>query len=420
MSKVENNFQNVRGTKDLFGLEMENFNHIVALARNISANYGFKEISTPIFEFSEVFERNLGDESDIISKEVYKFLDRSDNFLTLRPEFTAAIVRSFINHSELNQILPQKFFSFGPIFRYDRPQKGRQRQFHQINFEIFGIEDVKADIEAILMSNHILENLNIANKVTLQINSLGCNETKAKYELALKEYFQKFAQDLSFDSQRRLQNNPLRILDSKDKKDQEIVLNSPNIHHFYSASSKQNLDQILLKLSDFKINYQLNSRLVRGLDYYTSTVFEFVTNNLDEVGAQNTVLAGGRYDNLVAKMKGKPTPAIGFAAGIERLMLLNNFEAKNSRPVFIIYVSNNEEDYAFNLVNLLRKNDIFADFSSASNMKKQLKKASQANAKMVLIIGEDEVKSGILKVKDFDNSIETPVAVQNLIQFLKK
>jgi histidyl-tRNA synthetase len=411
-----NKLQNVRGTKDLFGSEIKIFNNIVSVAKGISANYGFNELSTPIFEFSEVFERNLGDDSDIISKEVYKFPDRSDNFLTLRPEFTAGIVRSFINNSELNQTLPTKLFSFGPIFRYDRPQKGRQRQFHQINFEMIGIDDVGGDVEAILLADNILGKLGLSNKITLQINSLGSVKVKEEYEVSLKQYFSKFKDQLSDDSKRRLEEKPLRILDSKDKDDNEIAKNAPKISDFYDDEAKEKFDEILKRLDSFNIKYEVNPKLVRGLDYYTSTVFEFVTN---DIGAQNTVLAGGRYDNLIAKMGGKEAGAIGFAAGIERLMLLNEKEVSQDRPVQVIYISPQEFEYASNLVNKLRGEGVYTEISYASNMKKQWKKTDQNNAKTAIIIGGDEIKNGVLKVKDLDVGKEEGVKESEILNYFK-
>jgi histidyl-tRNA synthetase len=409
--------QNVRGTKDLFGADLDKFNNIINVAKGISFNYGFKELLTPIFEFSEVFERNLGDDSDIISKEVYKFPDRGDNSLTLRPEFTACVVRSFINNGELNQVLPQKFFSSGPVFRYDRPQKGRQRQFHQINCELIGISDIGGDVEAILLAHHILQDLGLSQKVTLQINSLGSKEVKAKYEVALKEYFSKHKEELSDDSKRRLEENPLRILDSKDKGDNVICVNAPQINDFYDSKTKQDFSKILNSLDKAKITYEVNPRLVRGLDYYTSTVFEFVTNDL---GAQNTVLAGGRYDDLIAKMGGNDIPAIGFAGGIERLILLSDFDFENERPIQVIYVSDDEYEKAFEAVNDLRKEGVWAEISYSSNMKKQWKKADQNNAKIAIIIGGDEVKNDKLKVKYLDESREIEVPTNELLKALRK
>ena len=411
-----NKLQPVRGTKDLFGQDIKLFNHIIEIARNCSELYGFDEIQTPIFEFSEIFERNLGETSDIISKEVYKFLDRSENYLTLRPEFTAGIVRAIISNGELTQNLPKKLFSYGPIFRYDRPQKGRQRQFHQINFEAIGEENFYCDVEQILLANKILKDLNILDKTILNINSLGCDETKSRFEESLKNYLEKYRQDLSNDSQNRLTKNPLRILDSKDQIDIEILQDAPLISDFYSTNSRQNFDDILNLLEKFSIKYHVNQRLVRGLDYYTSTVFEYL---MDHDGSQNAVLAGGRYDNLIEKMGGKKMPAIGFASGIERLMLLTNFNQEIIRPIAVNYISDAEKNIAFEIVNRLRNSNIIVDFVADGNFKKQMKKSSQNNARYVIIIGEDEAKNHEVIVKDFDNSKEQKVKQELLIHYLK-
>ncbi len=408
--------QPVRGTKDLFGDEIKAFNNIIDIAKRKSEAFNYEELQTPIFEFSEVFERNLGESSDIISKEVYKFEDRSDNFLTLRPEFTAGIVRSFISNGELQQVLPRKLFSYGPIFRYDRPQKGRQRQFHQINFEVFGEASQYLDAEVISLAAMILKDLKIDKKVSLQINSLGCEETKNRYEEALKEYFSKFKNDLSKDSQNRLEKNPLRILDSKDQHDIDLVLDAPEISGFFSDEAKKRFEDVLVILEKLSIKYNVNQRLVRGLDYYTSTVFEFV---MESDGAQNTVLAGGRYDNLVEKMSGKSVPAIGFAAGIERLMLLSKTELEKKRPIAINYISENEKLYAFEVVQKLRASGLNCEFICSGNFKKQMKKASQNNSRFVVIIGEEEMRDDELVVKDFDNSKEQKVKKDLLLHYLE-
>lgn len=409
-------FQNVRGTKDLFGEEILRFNQIVEIAKRRSLQFRFEELQTPIFEFSDVFERNLGETSDIVSKEVYKFLDRGENYLTLRPEFTASIVRSLISNGEMGQVFPKKFFSYGPVFRYDRPQAGRQRQFNQINFEVFGEDNFYLDVDIILLATAILKDLKILDKVSLQINSLGCEETKAKYEIALKEFLQEFKDDLSEDSKARLEKNPLRILDSKDRGDKKLLTNAPEISSFYSEEAKENFDNILKTLEKFGVKYVVNSRLVRGLDYYTSNVFEFVTTD-DK--AQNTVLAGGRYDNLVAKMGGKDVPAIGFAAGIERLMLLSDTVADKVRPIYVNYISPNEKSYAFEITQMLRNAGFEVEFCFNANLKKQLKRATQNDARFVIIIGEDEAKSDELLVKDFDSSNEQKVKKEFLLHYLE-
>ena len=403
--------QPVRGTKDLFGDEILSFNQIINIAKNSANAYGFNEIATPIFEFSEVFERNLGESSDIISKEVYKFPDRSDNSLTLRPEFTAGVIRAFISNGVLSQALPQKFFSAGPIFRYDRPQKGRQRQFHQINFESIGQNHFLNDVETIALAAEILKKLGILEKTTLQINSLGSPKTKEDYQNSLTDYFAGFKDQLSEDSKNRLEKNPLRILDSKDAKDIELAKNAPLISKFFDEESKSNFDNILNSLEKLGVKYQVNERLVRGLDYYTSTVFEFVTGDL---GAQNTVLAGGRYDNLIKNMGGPEAPAIGFAAGIERLLLLMAGKIIVQRPVWVIYVSQNEELEALKIASNLRQSGIICEMIFGANMKKQMKKATAANAKFVIILGEEEVKSGKIVLKNFDEGSEEKIDVQEI------
>ena len=415
-SMSDHKLQPVRGTKDLFAEEIKKFNHIIQSARKKGEFFCFEELQTPIFEFSEVFERNLGETSDIVAKEVYKFLDRSENFLTLRPEFTAGVVRALISNGELMQILPRKFFSYGPIFRYDRPQKGRQRQFHQINFEIFGEENLFCDVEVILLASSILKDLGILNKTILEINSLGCNETKKNYEVALQKYFIKFKKDLSEDSKNRLEKNPLRILDSKDQVDIELLNEAPLISNFYSDEAKNRFDKTLNLLEKFNLKYQVNQRLVRGLDYYTSTVFEFTMNH---ESAQNTVLAGGRYDNLVEKMSGKKVPAFGFAAGIERLMLLTNLKTEKTRSIAVNYISENEKIYAFEIAQKLRNAGFIVDFTFDANFKKQMKRASQNNCRFVIIIGEEEMKNNEVSVKDFDNSNEQKLKQELLQHYLE-
>jgi histidyl-tRNA synthetase len=412
----DHKLQPVRGTKDLFGDEIKFFNHIVEKARKKSEFFGFEELQTPIFEFSEVFERNLGESSDIVTKEVYKMPDRGDNFLTLRPEFTAGVVRAFISNGEMQQVLPRKFFSYGPLFRYERPQKGRQRQFNQINFEIFGEESFYCDVEAILLATSVLKDLGVLDKTVLEINSLGDTQTKADYEAALAKYFEKFKDQLSNDSKVRLEKNPLRILDSKDAQDIELLNDAPSIRDFYSEEARVRFDSILNLLTKLGVKHRVNQRLVRGLDYYTSTVFEFITNH---EGSQNTALAGGRYDNLVEKMSGKKVPAIGFAAGIERLMLIAKLEVQKLRPVIVTYISDEQKNTAFEIAQKLRNGGFVTDFIFDGNFKKQMKKASQNNSRFVLIIGEDEMKNGEATVKDFDNSKEQKVKQELLIHYLE-
>ena len=407
--------QNVRGTKDIFNEEILKFNYIVDIAKKISSLYNFKEIITPIFEFSEVFERNLGDTSDVVMKEVYKFKDRGDNFLSLRPEFTAGVVRAILSNPELNNNFPSKFFSYGPAFRYDRPQKGRYRQFNQINFEYFGNETYLADVDILDMANRILTSLNL--NVKLEINSLGCEESRSNFENSLKSYFEKYKNDLSNDSKVRLEKNVLRILDSKEECDKKLLVEAPKISDFYTNEDKQFLENILNKLSLLGIKYQVNNLLVRGLDYYTSTVFEFTTEDL---GAQSTVLAGGRYDKLMKQMGGGDVPAVGCASGVERLMLLINKTFEVNRPISIISITENEVDYCIKLKKELQDNGFNTELIFFGKMKKNMNTANKINSKLAIIVGEDEVKNNQLTIKNLDKGIEEKVKYNILVEYLSK
>jgi histidyl-tRNA synthetase len=405
----------VRGTKDLYGEEAKIFNNIINAAKSQANVYGFNEISTPIFEFSEVFERNLGEDCDIVSKEIYKFSDKSNNFITLRPEFTAGVVRSFVENGQLNQHLPQKLFSYGPLFRYERPQKGRQRQFHQVNFEYFGGQSYFVDFEIIALAYDFLKKIGLEGYAKLKINSLGSDEVKEKYQQYLVEYFSKYQDDLSTDSKKRLIKNPLRILDSKDQKDKDISRNLKEIKEFYNSEEKEKFEKILNLLSEFQIPFEIDYKLVRGLDYYSSTVFEFIT---DKIGAQDTILAGGRYDNLVEKMGGAKTPAIGFAAGIERLMILSDKKPNKESSVAVIFISESEKTPAIKVAQQLRREGLRAKIYLDQNFKKQMKLASRDNNKWVLIIGENEVKNNKITVKNFESG-ETKQIDNSLKEFSK-
>lgn len=407
--------QNVRGTKDIFNEEILKFNYIVDTARKISNIYNFKEIITPIFEFSEVFERNLGDTSDIVMKEVYKFKDKGDNFLSLRPEFTAGIVRAILSNPELNNNFPLKLFSYGPAFRYDRPQKGRYRQFNQINFEYFGNATYLADVDILDMTNRMLKILNL--DVKLEINSLGCNESRSNFETALRGYFIKYKNDLSNDSKIRLEKNVLRILDSKEECDKKLLKNAPKISDFYTKEDRVFFDNILNKLSLLGIKYEVNDLLVRGLDYYTSTVFEFTTEDL---GAQSTVLAGGRYDKLMKQMGGQEIPAVGCASGIERLMLLIDKTFEKNRPISIIPITENEVNYCINLKTILQNNNFNTELISFDKMKKNMSIANKIDTKFAIIVGDDELRNNLLTVKNLDKGIEEKVKYEELTSYLNQ
>lgn len=400
---MKTNFQNVRGMQDLFNEQVDKYNLVVNTARQVSETYNFHEIITPIVEESHLFERSVGDGSDIVMKELYKFEDRGGNLLALRPEFTAGIARSFLNNSELNQSLPQKLFSYGPLFRYDRPQKGRYRQLNQINFEYIGNKEYIADVEIIYLFYTILQKLGLKN-ITLEINSLGSNDCKKKYESALKEYFTKFKDKLSEDSKVRLEKNPLRILDSKEECDKLLVKDAPKISEFYTEEEKEFYSNILKTLDKLGVSYFSNPLLVRGLDYYTSTVFEYTTTDL---GAQSSVGGGGRYDNLIGEIGNEDVPSVGCAGGIERLMLLINKEIKKEKELIaIIPISENENDYCIDLATKLRNQGKNIELIYSGKFKKKMEKMNKCNADYAIIVGEDEVKSGKLKIKDLKTSQE--------------
>lgn len=338
---MSSKLQAVRGTHDILPEEFRKFHAVVESARKLARLYGFEEMATPIFEPTEVFSRSMGETSDVVSKEMFTFETRGGESVTLRPEFTAGIARAFIQNG-MQQHLPLKLFSTGPLFRYERPQKGRQRQFHQVNFEWLGDGSPEADVETIMLAGHLLLQLGGGEGATLLINTLGDAESRSRYRDALVAYLTPYMNDLSEDSLRRLKINPLRILDSKDPGDRQIVADAPKLMDYVSTEAKARFEHIheILQQKELPLfkSVRVEPSLVRGLDYYTDTVFEFVADT-GELGAQNTVLAGGRYDGLIDQMGGRPTPAVGFAAGVERLLLMmdpNRWTTKPDIKLFLI------------------------------------------------------------------------------------
>ncbi len=407
MSKL----QPVRGTKDLFFEDFDAHEFLINRAKMISELYGFVGIATPIFEFEEVFKRSIGDETDIVSKEMYVLQDRNGENLVLRPEFTAGIVRAFLSNGLL-QHLPLKFFSHGPVFRYERPQKGRQRQFHQLNFEAFGFDSPLADSELITMACHFLDDIGVLAKTRLEINSLGSNDSRQVYREKLVSYLSKFENDLSAESKVRLLKNPLRILDSKDARDQEILNDAPKIADSLDLESQDFFAKLLQNLEDANISYHINSKLVRGLDYYCHTAFEFVT---EELGAQGTILAGGRYDGLVEIMGGSKTPAVGFAAGMERLAELVKLEKNQKLTVAVVPIAEEFQKNAVSLVNFLRKNGVKTHFDFDVNaVSKRMKKANKIGAEFVVFVDADHEN---FEVKNMINENQKKISKMNLIQY---
>ena len=411
--------QPVRGTHDLIGEDARKYNHIVHTARGIAEQYGYSEIQTPMFEFSDVFHRTLGDTSDVVTKETYTFTDRGGESLTLRPEFTAAIARAFISNG-LQQNLPCKFFYAGPAFRYERPQKGRMRQFHQIGVELLGVEGPLGDVESIAIGHHILNTLGIT-RFTLEINTLGDRESREAYRNALVAYFESHKANLSEDSKMRLEKNPLRILDSKDEGDKKFIAGAPQMHEYRSSLAKDFYAKVKEGLASLHIPFTENSRLVRGLDYYNHTVFEFTT---DALGAQNTILAGGRYDGLIGMMGGADTPGVGWASGVERLMAMVDWTQpgfkSTPRPISVVPVSEAMESAALTLTQTLRNQGYVVDLGYKGNASKRLKKANSLNVIAAIVLGEEEMAKGEVLVKDLDSGEQTAVKLNNLVDALAR
>ena len=398
----------VRGTHDLLPEDNRRHRRVIETFRDIAERFAFGEIATPIFEFAEVFKRTLGETSDIVTKEMYTFTDRGGDLITLRPEYTAGIARAFISGG-LQQQLPLKFYGHGPMFRYERPQKGRQRQFHQLDAEILGVAEPLADIEVITLGATLLEALGMADVTELELNTLGDPESRAAYRAALVEYFEGHRDGLSEDSLRRLDRNPLRILDSKDEGDRAVVVDAPLMGDYLNAASADMFGAVRAGLDRLGIAYRLNPRLVRGLDYYTHTAFEFTTR---ELGAQGAVIAGGRYDGLIEAMGGPPTPGIGWAAGIERLALLLAEPPAAPRPVAVIPVDAGAEDETLELTHRLRKAGFTVDLGYRGNVSRRMKRANRLHARVALLLGDDERARGAVTLRDLDSGeqIEVPLA----------
>jgi len=406
--------QPVRGTRDLIGEDQRRHRHVIDIARRIAATYGFDEWATPILEDTRVFSRSLGETSDVVMKEMYTFEDRGGDSVTLRPEATAGVCRALVSNG-LTQSLPQKVFCAGPMFRYERPQKGRYRQFHQIDVELIGPAEPLADAEVIACGWDVLQALGVAGDTILELNTLGDRESRAAYREALVGYFTAHKGALSEDSLTRLERNPMRILDSKDKGDKRIVAAAPTIQPYLTAPAASFYAQLQTHLHQFGVPFRENPRIVRGLDYYGHTAFEFVTSKL---GAQGTVLAGGRYDGLVAEMGGPATPAVGWAAGVERLAMLLAEPPAAPPSVAVIPVGEAAEASAVQVLQALRRAGIRAEIGYRGNLKRRMERANRAGARAVVILGDAELARGVAQVKDLASGAQQEVAMAELPRFL--
>jgi histidyl-tRNA synthetase len=404
--------QPVRGTHDIIGEDMRRFRLVTETARRVAYAYGFDEWQTPIFEPTDLFARSLGDTSDVVTKEMYTFADRGGDSVTLRPEGTAGICRALVTNG-LTQSLPQRVFYAGPMFRYERPQKGRYRQFHQIGAELIGPAEPLADAETIACGRDILAALGLARHVTLELNTLGDSESRHAWRQALIAHFTDHRDALSAESRARLERNPLRILDSKDPADRALVADAPSIEAHLNDASKQFWDRLREHLATLDIDFTHNPSIVRGLDYYSHTAFEFTT---DQLGAQGTVLAGGRYDGLVAEVGGPPTPAIGWAAGIERLSLLLDQPPTAPETIAVVPLDDAAEPDAIRILSQIRRAGLRAEMAFRGNARKRLERANKAGAVAAILIAADRT----ISVKILATGEQTDIQAADLPRHLQQ
>ena len=394
--------KSIRGMRDLLPDDSGQWQHLETLIKQVMHNYGYGEIRTPLLEKTALFSRSIGDVTDIVEKEMYTFDDRNGESLSLRPENTAGVVRAAIQNGLINQQIQRLWYS-GPMFRYERPQKGRYRQFHQAGAEVFGIEGPAIEAELMLLSARLWEQLGIGSAVTLELNTLGSPEDRARYRSVLIDYFSEHTKQLDEDSQRRLHANPLRILDSKNPDMQSLIEGAPKLINTISAESKAHFDELKNTLEQNQLSYVVNPRLVRGLDYYCHTVFEWTTNQL---GAQGTICAGGRYDDLIEQLGGQASSAVGFAMGIERLLALteivNGPQTKQPADIYMVLAGGETLSTGLQLAEQLRNafpdKQIITD-CSGNSMKSQFKKADKSGAYYACILGANEVTEGTVSIK---------------------
>nr|YP_010850919.1 Histidine-tRNA ligase [Lophurella mutabilis]WGH13521.1 Histidine-tRNA ligase [Lophurella mutabilis] len=416
--------QPLRGTKDILPKEIKEWQRIYTIANNILNIYNYKEIRTPIIENTELFTRSIGNFTDIVNKEMYSFNDQGNRNLTLRPEGTASIARAFITNKLYIEKSINRLWYLGPMFRYERPQKGRQRQFHQLGIECIGSKMPIADIEVIKLANDILKEIECKEKYLLEINSIGNLEEREIYKVKLIEYLKKYENELDTDSQNRINNNALRILDSKDLKTKEILQEAPKLKTYLNKSSIEHFATICEHLEYLNIKYTINDYLVRGLDYYNYTAFEIKTKNSNQ---QNTICGGGRYDNLIQQLGGPQIPAVGWAIGLERLLILiqENLDDKIEKQKIYITVQNfNKFNIIWDIINILQEYQLKFELDlSHQNLTKQIKRANQLKSKICFILGEHEINNNSIAIKWLQTGTQQTIKLSCLrkyIQYLKK
>jgi histidyl-tRNA synthetase len=414
--------KSVTGTKDILPAEIPRWKYLENTVERIFSSFNYKEIRTPVFEETALFARGIGEETDIVGKEMYTFTDRSDTSLTLKPEMTAAVVRAFVEHSLGAQQSLVKLFYVSPMFRQERPQAGRLRQFHQFGAEAIGSKSPLLDAEMIEMSYEILKSLGLKN-ISVKINSLGTPETRENYKKLLKNYLADKKNKLSEDSRRRFDTNILRIFDSKVESDQKIIKDAPKLIDNLDKESKEDFEVVKDQLKKSGVPFEIDPLLVRGLDYYTKLTFEIDSGS---VGAQTALVGGGRYDLLIEYLWGKPTPATGFAAGIERILLACENEKSFSLPepsidIYLIRIDNDLESFVSELAGKLRKENLSVDFDYLQrSVKAQMREANKMNAKYTLFIGGDEYKAGMMNLKNMSTSAEEKIALSKFDSLLTK
>lgn len=409
-----------KGTKDVLPQDAYKWQYVEGMARDVAKLFNLKEIRTPTFEHTELFQRGVGDTTDIVTKEMYTFKDKGDRSITLKPEGTAGAVRAFIENGLAGGVLPAKMYYITPAFRYERPQAGRLREFHQFGVEIFGAASAQTDAEAILMADTLLKKLGL--NVALKLNSIGCKTCRAAYNKALKDFFAPYLDGLCHDCKTRYEKNPLRLLDCKEEGCKKINADAPTILEYLCDDCAAHFEEVKTCLDLSGIAYEIDSRIVRGLDYYTRTVFEFVSTS---IGAQGTVCAGGRYDGLIEELGGKAMPAVGFAAGIERLLIVMEQTGveipKEAKPV--VYLAGMDKDCrqkAFEIATALRKAGIFAEIDHMErSIKAQFKYADKVGAQYVAVIGGNELAEGKANVKRMETGDSESVAFADMLVYFQ-
>ncbi len=407
----------VKGFKDILHEEGKIYEKIIGIAKEFFELNGFKQITTPILEKTELFVRSIGETTDIVQKEMFTFQDKNGEYLTLRPEGTAPVVRAYIENNLYAYGNIHKFYYYGPMFRRERPQKGRLRQFHQIGIECFGSTSPLLDAHVIYILDNLIKNFKIKESL-IEINSIGCKNCRPEFKEELKKYLFKFKEDLCNDCQNRMEKNPLRVLDCKNDRCKEVVKDSPKILDFLCDECKTHFEMVKKFLKYFKVDYKINPFMVRGLDYYTRTVFEAVSTLL---GGQNAVGAGGRYDGLVNEIGGKNIPGIGFALGIERIILLSELESEiKNTDVYLILLGENVYEKGLEIYQNLVNENIVVEFDyEMKGLKNQLKKADRLGARFAVIIGEDELKEQVLLLRDLKESKQEKISFQELLKKLR-